>query len=172
VVLCEFGWMEADVRVWRPQCGLPPSVLVGDCTSAQSPNPRRVAALPSRNSTSNTVLGMMDSTSFLTLRAVQDGQAGRPKGDDVGVVERGTRCLSPSQFTQPSGAQPNSLSASVCTRVLLWKAGTALRSTELDKFQDKPLLLLVYREAIPPPGIGYKSGNNPITMATSTSVAI
>jgi hypothetical protein len=48
----------------------------------------------------------------------------RPVGDpqfmgglgDVEVVERGTRCLSPSQFTQPSGAQPNSLSASVCTR--------------------------------------------------------
>jgi len=27
-------------------------------------------------------------------RTIQDGQAGRPKGDDVGVVERGTRCLS------------------------------------------------------------------------------
>ena len=44
-------------------------------------------------------------------KTIQDGQAGRPKGDDAGVVERGTRCLSPSQFTQPTGAQPNSLSA-------------------------------------------------------------
>jgi hypothetical protein len=43
-------------------------------------------------------------------RTIQDGQTGRPKGDDVAVVERGTRCLSLSQFTPPSGAQPNSLS--------------------------------------------------------------
>ena len=39
------------------------------------------------------------------------GKLGGPQRDDVGDVERGTRCLSPSQFTQPSGAQPNSLSA-------------------------------------------------------------
>jgi transposase-like protein len=39
-------------------------------------------------------------------RTIQDAQAGRPKGDDVGVVERGTRCLSPSQFTEPGG-EPN-----------------------------------------------------------------
>ena len=44
-------------------------------------------------------------------RAVQDGQAGRVRYDNDGTVERGTRCLSRSQFTQPSGAQPNSLSA-------------------------------------------------------------
>ena len=38
-------------------------------------------------------------------RTIQDGQAGRPKGDDVGVVERGTRCLSHrSSLTQ---AEPN-----------------------------------------------------------------
>jgi len=40
-------------------------------------------------------------------RTIQDRQVGRPKGDDVGVVERGTRCLSPSQVTQPGGTQPN-----------------------------------------------------------------
>jgi transposase-like protein len=41
----------------------------------------------------------------------KDGQAGRPKGNDVGAVERRTRRLSPLQFTQPSRAQPNALSA-------------------------------------------------------------
>src|SRR5450432_1486193 len=43
-------------------------------------------------------------------RTIQDGQAGRPKGDDVGVVERGTRCLS-HRSSLSQGAQPNSLSA-------------------------------------------------------------
>jgi hypothetical protein len=28
----------------------------------------------------------------------QDGQAGRPKGDDVGVLERRIRCLSPTEL--------------------------------------------------------------------------
>src|SRR2546422_8524875 len=42
--------MGADLRVWCSQCGVPASVLVSDCTYGQSPNPRRVAAAPSRNS--------------------------------------------------------------------------------------------------------------------------
>ena len=33
-----------------------------------------------------------------------------PPAGESSQVERGTRCLSPSQFTQPSGIQPNSLS--------------------------------------------------------------
>src|SRR5437870_9980301 len=41
--------MGADLRVWCSQCGVPASVLVSDCTYGQSPNPRRVAAAPSRN---------------------------------------------------------------------------------------------------------------------------
>src|SRR5438093_11140866 len=42
--------MGADLRVWCSQCGVPASVLVSDCTYGQSPNPRRVAAAPSRTS--------------------------------------------------------------------------------------------------------------------------
>ena len=50
VVVAEIWQMGADLRVWCSQCGVPASVLVWDCTYGQSPNPRRVAAAPSRNS--------------------------------------------------------------------------------------------------------------------------
>ena len=44
VVLGEFGQMGADLRDWRPQCGVPPCVLVWNCTYGQSPTPPRLAA--------------------------------------------------------------------------------------------------------------------------------
>ena len=50
MVLGEFGQIGADARVWRPQCGVPASVLVWDCTYGQSPNRPRVAARPVWNS--------------------------------------------------------------------------------------------------------------------------
>ena len=70
MVLAEFGQMGADLRVWCPQRGVPASVLVWGCTSGQLLSRRRVAARPRPGipSTSNTALGMMDSTSFLTIR--------------------------------------------------------------------------------------------------------
>lgn len=69
MVLAEFGHLGADLRVWCPRCGVSASVLVWGCTSGQSPNPWRVATRPSGiPSTSHTVLGSIDSTSFLTVR--------------------------------------------------------------------------------------------------------
>jgi hypothetical protein len=72
VVLAAFGQLGADLCVWCSRCGVRASVLAWSCSSGQSPNPRRVAARPAcgRNSNqmSNTLLGMMDSTSFLTIR--------------------------------------------------------------------------------------------------------
>jgi len=77
VVLAEFGQLGADLCVWCSRCGVRAPVLAWSCSSGQSPNPRRLAARPAfgRNSNhmSNTVLGMMDSTSFLTIRGKRQG---------------------------------------------------------------------------------------------------
>ena len=70
MVLASPGEMEADRCAGHPQCGVPASVLAWGCPSGPSWNPRRAAARPRprTTSTSNTVLGMRDSTSFLTKR--------------------------------------------------------------------------------------------------------